>query len=470
MKIKLGLAIILAIVGIAIFDDAMALEYSSSAGVNFTINPSISVSVSGDLIIDELAPGSQSDSNIVTVNVSTNNVSGYNLSSTVGNNTDTSTVDNSLIHNTTNLVNDTVHSNVFTSLSTSDKLSTLTTPNTWGYSYSTDDSTSWSNYSGLPLYTNTGITLSEKYVPSNDDIGFKIAAYADNTQASGEYTNKINFIAIAFPNPMSLAESYAYFNKTMYKGYYTIQDMTPGICATTDEGSELQVIDVRDEEVYLIGKLKDGRCWLKDNLRLDIADAYVQANLTDETTNATNEALECLMNGGCSSPYATTAVANISSGFNSYAEPQINTNYIDRVSEDSYDQSGQWEVGVYYNYCAITAGSYCYDENSGTGDAEQSVCPANWRMFTGGLEGEDAVLYNHYNNYSLFRYALRVPRSGAYISNGIDSLGTYGFFVSSTYRTVHSRVILYIGSETIRLGLASTRDWGYPLRCIANNE
>ncbi|MBR3322212.1 hypothetical protein IKG05_01055, partial [Candidatus Saccharibacteria bacterium] len=114
-----------------------ALEYSSSAGINFTINPSISVSVSGDLIIDELAPGSQSDSNIVTVNVSTNNVSGYNLSSTVGNNTDTSTVDNSLIHNTTNLVNDTVHSNVFTSLSTSDKLSTLTTPNTWGYSYST---------------------------------------------------------------------------------------------------------------------------------------------------------------------------------------------------------------------------------------------------------------------------------------------------------------------------------------------
>ena len=460
------------LISIISFNNTNALEYSSNAGINFTISPSISVSVSGDLIIDELAPGSSSDSNIVIVNVSTNNVNGYNLSSTVGNNTDTSPIDNSLIHNTTNLVNNTVHSNVFTSLSPNDSLSSLSSfsVNTWGYSYSTDSGTTWSNYSGLPLYTNTSgtATLSEKYIPSNDNIDFKIAAYADDTQSSGEYTNKINFIAIAFPNPMSLAESYAYFNKTTYKGYYSLQDMSPGICATATALSELQAIDIRDDKVYHIGKLLDNRCWLLDNLKLDPTDTDVQANLTDETTNATNEALECLINGGCFSPYTIVAISN-TTNFNSLSNPMINTTYANSVSSDSLDQINNWQNGNYYNFCAASAGTYCYEE-APKNSATQDLCPINWRLPTGENTGEYRVLYNikEYSNRTNYRNALHLPLPGSY-SNVIYDRGSYGVFWSSTWFNRSNMYYMIVTPSSINSNVGTSRSMGQSVRCIANN-
>ena len=378
MKIKLAVVTILSILsalGIAVCSNkVMALEYSSNAGINFTISPSISVSISGDLVIDELVPGSSSDSNIVVVNVSTNNVSGYNLSSTVGNDTDTSSIGGSLIHNTTNLVHSSSvgsSSNVFTSLSVSDSLSTLTTPNTWGYSYSTDNSTTWSNYSGLPLYTDTSgtATLSEKYIPSNDNIDFKIAAYADDTQSSGEYTNKINFIAIAFPNPMSLAESYAYFNKTTYKGYYTMQDMSPGICATATDLSEMQVIDTRDDNVYTIAKLADHRCWMTANLNLEGG-----TQLSYEDTDIPEGYILPTANGFGEN---NTLPESSTEGFSNSAMAYL---YNSHRNDSSYcsESPGCYS---YYSWTTATVGSGLEITASNT-DAPYSICMKNWHLPT----------------------------------------------------------------------------------------
>ncbi|MDO5451863.1 MAG: hypothetical protein Q4F56_02130, partial [Candidatus Saccharibacteria bacterium] len=48
-----------------------AVTYQSNVGLNFTFNPSISISLSGsdgtDLVIDDLRPGLSSDSNTITV-------------------------------------------------------------------------------------------------------------------------------------------------------------------------------------------------------------------------------------------------------------------------------------------------------------------------------------------------------------------------------------------------------------------
>ena len=178
---------------------------------------------------------------------------------------------------------------MFTSLSTTDSLSDLNslTPGTWGYSYSNDSGTTWSAYSGLPLYTNAGATLSEKYTPSDDSISFKIAAYATNAQASGEYNNVINFTATAYPHPMTLAESYAYFGKTQTDGYYTMQDMEPGICAVAEDNSTMQVIDLRDHNTYTIAKLADHRCWMTTNLNLEGGTA-----LNSDTTDVDSDYID----------------------------------------------------------------------------------------------------------------------------------------------------------------------------------
>ena len=122
------------------FDNSLALTYSSNAEVGFTFNPTISVNLSGDLLINNLSPGSVSDSNTINVNVSTNASQGYVLTATSGTKT-----------TNTDLVNQTNSAYKFSSIATNASLSNLTTDNTWGFSYSEDSGTNWSNYSGLPL-------------------------------------------------------------------------------------------------------------------------------------------------------------------------------------------------------------------------------------------------------------------------------------------------------------------------------
>ena len=173
-----------------------ALTYSSDTNIGFTFNPTIGVSLSSDLHIDDLAPGSVSDSNIITVSVVTNTAYGYTLNATVGQATD---------YETRNLVLDGNNGYNFTSINYGSSMASLTTDNTWGYAYLPSTSgASWTTYSGLPLYsdtTNVATLISTDEAADNDSVQFKIAAKASNAQASGEYKNVINFVAVANPEP-----------------------------------------------------------------------------------------------------------------------------------------------------------------------------------------------------------------------------------------------------------------------------
>ena len=182
-----------------------ALTYQTSQDVEFTFNPTISVSLSSnDLIIDSLTPNSSSDSNIITVSVSTNTGYGYYMSATAG----TSTGD-------TNLTSTTNSGNVFTNLSSNAATLAAFPDDRWGYSYSTDDGSTWisgsqgstsSGYNGLPLDNDdsgaTGVILASTDSFSNSgSVKFKIGAKASATQATGTYTNTVNFYAVANPEP-----------------------------------------------------------------------------------------------------------------------------------------------------------------------------------------------------------------------------------------------------------------------------
>ena len=183
--------ILISLGGILISPHSFALSYQDSVDVEFTFNPSISVTVSGDLVIENLAPGSSSDSNIIDVSVATNNISGYVLTATAGNTS----------HANTDLTKSGIE-NKFSSVATNADLSSIITDNTWGYSFSNNAGSSWTNYSGLPLYTaETGKELVSVDTNTVTPIKFKIAAKASTNQPAGTYTNVINFIAVANPEP-----------------------------------------------------------------------------------------------------------------------------------------------------------------------------------------------------------------------------------------------------------------------------
>ena len=218
MRVKLKLPYIiytlLMLCNLIFVHNISALSYQGTANIGFTFNPTLSLSVSGDLIIPSLTPGSSADSNSITVSVATNTAYGYSITANVGNNT---------THNNRNLSPlDINNSSNFTSLDYGSNIVDKTSfnDNTWGYSYSLNNGTTWKPYSGLPLYSDTTHstvlfnTYSSAYSTSLD---FKIAAKSSTTQAFGEYTNIINFYAVSVPEPPLL--------------YDVVQNMTKGTLA-----------------------------------------------------------------------------------------------------------------------------------------------------------------------------------------------------------------------------------------------
>ena len=379
-------------------NNVSALDYSSNVDIGFTFNPTLSVNISSsDLVISNLKPGTTEDSNSINVSVATNAAYGYNLSATVGSNTYNNTSLNNInsSDNNDNNNNNDSSNYAFNSIATNADLPNLTTNNTWGYSYKLSNDSSWSNYSGLPLFSSSNNkTLLDKYTESEDIINFKIAAKASNTQPSGTYSNVINFNAVSYAVPMSLADSYAYFGAELYHGYYKMQDMTTRICQTTEAPSELQVIDVRDDKVYWIAKLADGNCWMTQNLDLDLtsnpeADNY--AALTSENTDLNDTTSPAYQDGYTVSedgtitwvPERDTIIGTESNGSFTFDgwENDYNNPYSADIGKTYINESigNHGLAGNYYNWPAVIASN---DAGSFTTPqiAPNSICPAGWRM------------------------------------------------------------------------------------------
>ena len=427
---------------------ASALTYETGTNVQFTFNPALSLSVSGDLLISDLSPNTASDSNIIIVNIKTNNISGYNLYATTGNTT----------YNTTELTNTTFATSSapkFTSLNTTDSIDTLSnfSPNTWGYSYSNNDGTTWTSYSGLPLYTNAGTVISSSTAAAEDTTKFKIAASAAATQTAGDYQNVVNFYAVTNKAPVSFFDAFASAGKEMYNGYYKMQDMTSNICEAVEiigNDGATDLIDIRDNEVYKVSKLKDNRCWMLDNLRLGSEKPIL---LTNNDTDIQSQ---------------WTLPASIEVLIYNYTH-EIITSTNKNESVINYG-IGSGKRGTCYNYCAVSAGTFCYDSRD-VGAVDQSnwsVCPKNWKIPTSGFTSEYETLINSYNgNYSLIRQNLSLTLSGF---NESSYVNVYGDYWSSTYykRDGYTGYMyrLSFSDSSITPFNAYARNLALPIRCL----
>ena len=467
-----------------------ALSYQSDVGINFTFNPTLSISLSpNNLTIPNLPPGTTDTSNEITINVSTNNVYGYNLYTTVGNET----------YNNTNFIH-TNNTDIFTSIPTTANLPTLTTDNTWGYTYSLDNGTTWSNYNGLPLYTTDNPTRLKKNTgPAEDTVNFKIAAKSSTTQPSGAYTNVINFTAITKPTPITLADAYAKEGKELYHGYYKMQDMTPTICEETEDiGAQLQVIDIRDDKVYWIAKLADGNCWMTQNLDLDLTSNPEAGNyiaLTSENTDLTDTTSAAYQDGYTTNEDGiitwlperdTIAYNNLNSTTwtDSTTHP-YSYDYLDANGNPVYPDSlvtkeiagNHGLSGNYYNWSAAIASN---DSTSASGNLSNSICSKGWKLpnTTGKEFGNLFVKYN----------IIETNVSKIYLDNGFNKMISHPLYIiragimlgpSISYRSrgyywsnivgnpTYAYGTLVIDENSIMPEEAVGRYGGWSLRCLA---
>ena len=148
-----------------------------------------------------------------------------------------------------------------------------------------------------------------------------------------------------------------------------IQNLDKTLCTTTP----MRVKDSRDGQIYVIQKLADDNCWMMDNL--NIGAVTLSTDLTSENTNVTN-----------------TIEA---STFNSWKKTsgtgtRTSAEFITIEGKDSTTKS---KYGTLYNYCATSGGTICSTSTYGTATAD--LCPAGWRLPTGGANGEFQNLYTN---------------------------------------------------------------------------
>ena len=289
-----------------------------------------------------------------------------------------------------------------------------------------------------------------------------------NTAANGSGTSYAN------------GATYTGTSTTLYAQWQKlyIQNFTTATCPTT----ATVVFDNRDETPYHIQKLADGKCWMLDNLALDLTNSTVKSKLSASNTNATATSISRLINGGgtTSDKYATAGVANWTSSY-SYSAPLVSMASKDVVPDNApTGGAGYNKVGGYYNFCAASAGSYCYGDGTSvgtsSGNATEDICPKNWRMPTGNT-GEYSALANAIygstgstsdaTQVANFRNALSLPFSGYFNNGSADSQGNGGYFWSSTRRNNNYMYRLGVVTSVVGLSDYNYRSAGHSVRCLA---
>ncbi|MBR3169575.1 hypothetical protein IKF23_04040 [Candidatus Saccharibacteria bacterium] len=497
----IALTIFFSMIGVLFSAPISATDIPTSV----TIKPSLGLTLSSSSVVLNLDPTTNPfDNETVNIVVGTNNPTGYWVTMSSNNN------DTSLIN-----TNDTTKT-IPTLVSNTSEADFPA--NHWGYKVSNNSGTGDSNTDYLPYVSGATIASNNTKV-NNDTTNLTIASKIDYLSVPGLYKQTFNFTALPH-----------------ITNYY-MQDLSNPTLAQevcrTDAPSI--VMDKRDEHPYLIQRLADNHCWMLDNLDLDLTNESIVANLTTENTNidTTNDpnALDYLKNGGgtASDKYAILGLEYHNwtgpgmtplSPSHSYSQPLVNrsgkcdpskntttahnwpcagkwqdASYTNNTVIDTADTSntkynygpGSYKIGTYYNYCAASAGTYCYGNGINAGIPPENssptsdICPAGWhipssnsssngdyRTLCSAIKGSDCTGVNTMvaTDPTSLQYQLSMPISGAYSDGTAYRQGHLGLYISSTY--YNERFIYTFSNYLSEVSFPSNaRNMGMFIRCVS---
>ena len=341
----------------------------------------------------------------ITATVATNSQYGYTLT--------LEDVDSSSNMTHTDINIDSVLTSEFGGAKTSAQMD----DNTWGFSLNATDFYRIPE-NGSPVLLKRTNTAMEN--PSEDTaitFGTKVGVIT-----SGTYTDSILFTA--YPNGQDEQPE----NEPTEPGY-----VSP--CVTASYVSNGILTDPRDGNTYTVKALKDGHCWMTQNLRL-----------------------------GGDTPITITA--DNSDVITSYTLPIHSTSGFSGENTDKLYASSDAEKGNLYTFYTATAGTGGSTLTSG--DAPSSICPKGWRLPTGGyFQGaEFNELYSHYPSAELMQgepnFIFFANISGTWLNSGS------GYWWSSTVLADNVAYGLFVGNNSsVNSEISYGKNYGFAVRCIA---
>ena len=224
-----------------------------------------------------------------------------------------------------------------------------------------------------------------------------------------------------------------------------IQNLAQSDCTTTPSLAK----DTRDDHIYTVQRLADGNCWMMESL--DLGRTTLSTDLTSSNTNLSTTVTASTFNGWKKTSGTSTDTAS------------------EFIPVDGTDSTSGTAYGTLYNYCAASAGTICTVNNYS--DAQYDICPAGWRLPTGGNSGEFQALYTQYNSIALMRSS--IANSGAafafagdFYSGASMALGEMGVFWSSTRSDSSNMNFLMLTESYIGTTMSNERSFGFSVRCI----
>ena len=335
--------------------------------------------------------------------------------------------------------------------------------------------------------------------------------YTTPGQPAGTYTGQVKYVMLhpstttVLPTT-TLESAFASAGKSKKIGvvdpvtgqtgsFYRMQDMNSSICdAVTPNDNpgydEIQLVDDRDNKIYWVAKLKDGHCWMTQNLDLDLSkNTTLDSNNTDlndrSLTGAYAEGYNYNPNTGVLS---WTPANNTNTWENSNVYPYSKDRgkyYPDGTPENETINDYHELNGNYYNWTATIASNNSGSLQSSTYDdvsanPQNSICPKGWRLPTissAAKYNEFGSLINFYGNTAaqIITAPLWFIHSGYTAGSSIGFSGFFGYYWSSTvYNDIYSR-FLYFSTDG-RLAPNGTdadgyavhqKSNGFSIRCLA---
>ncbi len=402
-----------------------------------TVNPTASIQIANSSLKSTVSPGSTSyvSSN---VNVSASDITDYVL----------------MIAGPTGLTGVTAIAGV------DGKIGTELTDNTWGYAWAdteADDETL--TYNSL---SEEGAAIARGKATSLDmSKKLTFAAKFSSEAKSGHYTANVTLSLTA--TPKEVAEGFGSIN--------TMQEMTPEVCKAVEIGATGSLEDMRDGSVYKVSKLNDGRCWMTQNLKLDLTEAGIATVAGSDNLSADFPA-EALT--------STEKFTSDNTVVQFSKSPTVSTDY-------PGDGKGyQTEYGYYYSWCAATGGT-CNGISTDGDDASGSICPKGWKLpkggtgttndfaIMGGITSSVSKDANHWNgakDISFSDNTLTVNggtwiAAGDVYTDGLRVPGSYGSYWSSTASSSTGAYYLNFGSGNFYPARTRNRYGGRTVRCVA---
>jgi len=375
---------------------------------------------------------------------------------------------------TTNLVGITNSTIGFTPWTSGSTVSTFTNK-TWGMKYTevtpqAGNAVTATSYHAVPAY-GSPLTIASGIATSGYKIQQTFGAKTDGSVRADTYRTTVLYTltGINIPSPFSCAPN-GYYNGSTWTQYNGVdhghigimQNVTSANTADWNIGDYATVTDIRNDQDYVICKLADENIWMLNNLKL--GSTTEDTLLTPADTNITsNWNLPQLVTSGFAGNDVPKAYGPIPGS-------------TDNIADETF-------YGFLYNWCAATAGgtasggsNTCTAYSVMPDDATGDICPANWRLPTGGPTGEFAWLYAKMDNPSatspstdtVYIYGLNWRFTGPWRGVGAGRHNGSSFYMqggSSTWWS-SSHYPGYSTSVYVFLDGYYHRGFGFSVRCL----